>query len=101
MIYALVLMFPVLIAASSVWRGYVLTILWGWFVVPVFNLPVLNIATSIGFSLLIGMLTLHRTGIEAEKECLSTIARFTSVMSVSFLGPLICLIYGWIVTKFL
>lgn len=46
-----------LIIVASIIRGYVLSIMWGWFVVPIFNLPSLGIAQSIGIAMVIAMLT--------------------------------------------
>ena len=42
---------------GSILRGWVLSILWGWFVVPVFSLPNLTVVQAIGISLIIGFLT--------------------------------------------
>ena len=42
---------------DAIWSGYVLTCLWGWFVVPTFALPPLTLAQAIGVSLIVGYLT--------------------------------------------
>lgn len=44
---------------AVLFRGYVLTVLWVWFVMPVFNLPVLTIGYAIGISGLVSLLTLQ------------------------------------------
>lgn len=46
-----------LAALYAIWGGYVLTCLWGWFVVPTFALPPLTLAQAIGVSLIVGYLT--------------------------------------------
>ena len=33
------------------WRGYTISVLWGWFVAPLFHLPTLTIASSYGLAL--------------------------------------------------
>ena len=38
---------------STIFCGWVLKILWGWFIVPTFGLPILSIPSAIGFSLVI------------------------------------------------
>lgn len=81
-----------LTAASSVWRGYVLSILWGWFIVRAFGLPALNIPLAIGLSLTVGFLTQR---LRQEKES----THF--VIGVATLAPAVSLFMGWIVTKFL
>lgn len=40
------------------WRAFVMTRLWGWFVVPL-GLPAIGIAHAIGLSLLFGVVTLN------------------------------------------
>ncbi len=82
-----------LIAGVSVWRGYVLSILWGWFAVPAFGLPALSIPLAIGVALITGMLAENSTT-PKETDAGTTIAKIV-------LGPALVLLVGWIVTKFL
>ncbi len=42
---------------GSIWSGYVLTILWHWFVVPTFQLPELTIFPAIGIAMVVSYLT--------------------------------------------
>ena len=90
-----------LIALGSIINGYVLRILWGWFIVPIFHLPSLTIAQAIGLSMVVGLLT-HRsrnsdgrekTEKEKKKELISFIAEL-------FLFPFITLGVGWIVHQY-
>jgi len=46
-----------LAALSAILSGYVLSILWGWFFVPVFQAPLLNIPSAIGLALIVVYLT--------------------------------------------
>jgi hypothetical protein len=48
-----------LYVAAILARGFVLTILWGWFAVPVFGLPALSIAAAIGLTVLLSYLLNH------------------------------------------
>lgn len=50
---ALLLLYPF----AAAYRGLVLTVLWGWFVVPAFGLPALGLVDAIGLSLIVGFLT--------------------------------------------
>jgi len=84
---------------SAMWRGYVLSVLWGWFIVPVFHLPVLSIATAIGLCLIITFLT-HQPNSKDDSED-SAWDSFTSSIRIAFLGPLMALFAGWILTFFL
>lgn len=38
--------------ALVVWRGYALSVLWGWFMAPAFGLPLLSIPMAIGIGVL-------------------------------------------------
>jgi putative Mn2+ efflux pump MntP len=46
-----------IIGIYSVLNGWVLTILWNWFIIPVFHLPQLTIVQAIGVVMVIGYLT--------------------------------------------
>lgn len=45
------------IAGASVWSGFALSILWAWFITPVFHVPHLSIPSAIGLSLVVSMFT--------------------------------------------
>lgn len=85
-----------LIPLMAMWRGYVLSVLWAWFITPFFRQPPLSIALAIGVSLMVSMLTNHRTGREIEKE-----ATVFHGFGMGLLVPAIVLAMGWIVSKFL
>jgi hypothetical protein len=44
------------IAALLIWRGFVLSVMWSWFLVP-FGLPAIQIAHAIGIAAIAGMMT--------------------------------------------
>lgn len=71
------------------WSGYVLSVLWGWFMVPVFHAPALRIPYAIGIAFIAAMLT-H----QIRKEDPDTA---TSVIH-SIVSPAFFLLFGWIVT---
>jgi hypothetical protein len=52
---------------GSIWNGYVLAILWRWFVVKPFGAPALTVATAIGISLVVGYLT-HQRQVDTDAE---------------------------------
>jgi hypothetical protein len=45
----------IIIIAITVWYAFAATILWGWFIVPVFSAPALNVWQMFGVILFIGM----------------------------------------------
>jgi hypothetical protein len=44
------------VIAIAVWYAFAATILWGWFIVPVFSTPALNVWQMFGVMLFIGMM---------------------------------------------
>lgn len=91
--------FIIIWALSSMWSGYVLSILWGWFVVPTFGLPSLSVVTAIGIAIVVSYLT-HQiyTGREEKKEWSE---KFADMIGYGILKPLIALGFGWVVHLFM
>ena len=81
-----------LIAAIYVWSGYVLSVMWGWFIVPTFGLPALSIPTAIGVAMVAGMLA---------KQYIPNKDDGWKSLSRPFIGPAVTFLAGWIVTRFL
>ncbi|MBU4347936.1 hypothetical protein KJ671_00275 [Patescibacteria group bacterium] len=102
-------------------RGYVLSVLWGWFIVPVFHLPELTLAVAIGIAMIMSIITHqhstkkyendikkikstwsneHYNKLEAKeaKEALSSII---TLITNLYLNLLLVLFIGWIVHLFM
>lgn len=78
-------------------RGYVLSTLWGWFLVPVFQIPQLTVVPAIGLSLIAGFLTLHAQ-VGLQKQTFETLSkRLVDVV----LYPIMAFAIGWIVARFM
>jgi len=99
-----------LMAGGAILDGWVLSILWGWFMVPVFHLPPLAIAPATGIALMIGLLTREapRPGIEEktprpafEKMDRGLWEKLARNGVVPWLFPLFTLFLGWIVHLFM
>ena len=88
-----------LLAISAMWKGYVLTVLWGWFVVPTFGLPVLALAPAIGVSLVVSFLT-HQSDATKEQEGSSS-ERFAKSVAHALLMPALVLGIGAVVRQFM
>ncbi len=86
------IMYTIMIVLLTVWGGYVLSVMWGWFIVPVFHAPVLNIPQAIGISLMSAMLAKGRPKND-EPLYVACVEGF--VFSLLFLGV------GFIVKQFL
>jgi hypothetical protein len=85
---------------AAIWGGYVLTVLWEWFVVPVFGLPQLGIAQGLGLWLVVGYLT-HQVSWQKEADELNDVSVETLKMINPFLSPALTLFIGWVYTLFL
>lgn len=81
-------------AALIVYRGWVFSILWGWFAVPVFALPAISIPAAIGIAAIVSLLTSHTA---AESKDGDRWSKFVGVL----LGPAMVLLVGWIAKQYL
>ena len=79
-----------LVAMVALVRAFVLIRLWAWFIVPTFQLPILNYPYAIGLSLVIGLFTI---GIKTEEG--------KKIWVYAILGPFLTLFMGWIVKMFI
>lgn len=96
-IIAAVFVIPIAIL-GVIWRGYVLSVMWMWFVVPAFAAPELNIPTAIGLSGLIGLAVMAKS---PEPEGDSAMEKIVAGISMIMLTPLTVLGIGWIVKGFM
>lgn len=77
----------VLALASVPWSAWVLTVLWGWFVVPVFGLPPVTLWQAAGLSVLVG----HFTASQQSKHPL------WRQVGTAWAAPAATLTLGWLV----
>lgn len=80
------------VALATVWGGFVLHVLWGWFIVPI-GVPQISIAQSLGLTLIIRLLVAPT---KTDKE--DAPSNDLALMGVS---PLIALIVGWVYHLFI
>jgi hypothetical protein len=85
---------------GSIVNGYVLSVLWGWFVVPLFQAPQLSIPYAIGISFIIKMLSGERQSNTNNKDKDMT-TLISESLSFTFVVPFMILLFGWIVTLFI
>jgi hypothetical protein len=78
-----------LIVGNILWDGYVLMVLWGWFMVPIFHLPMLAIAQSIGLACVVNLVT-HQYIPSKKDDTWAPVAH-------AFIAPLMLFIVGWLV----
>lgn len=87
------------IALSSVIHGWALMKLWGWFIFPYFDVPMITIPVAIGISLIVGMLAVKSDSIDSNKKQSTEDAVAQLVGNV--LSPVVVVLIGWIVTLFM
>jgi len=90
---------PLVIIVGSIAGGWALSTLWGWFIVPVFNLPPLTIVQAIGVSIVVGTLKgSSSTNSDSKKKETSELI---SAIFVALLTPLFSVFLGWLLTLFM
>jgi hypothetical protein len=91
------ILFIGLIVFTSILNGYVLSVLWSWFIVPTFNIPSLNIPTAIGVALVVEYLT-YQIKIDENDKKTSFGEKMSDRFIISILKPAFALLFGWVVT---
>ena len=89
-----------LMAFSAIFNGYTLSVLWGWFIVPIFHLPQLSIVAAIGISLVIGYLT-HQVINDPDDKEKSFGEKIGFAVVYAVLKPGFALLIGWVVHLFM
>jgi len=88
-----------LLVIGAVWKGYILTVLWDWFMVPTFGLSPLALAPAMGLILLVSFLT-HQSDAVKEPEGTSY-EKTVKAISYTLLLPAMVLGCGWVVKQFM
>jgi len=84
--------------AGIVWKGFVLTVLWGWFVVPLFRLPELTIPAALGLSLVVGYMTKDGQQMKTGEDFGGAV--FKALIALA-LKPAVTLGVGWVIRGFM
>lgn len=81
---------------STIFSGYVLSVIWGWFIVDRFNLPLLNIVEALGIMLVVKFMTLQPDFYSLDNE-----DRDVRMAAFSWMLPIMALFIGWVYTLFM
>lgn len=96
--FGAVILVVVATVVASIVNGWVLSTMWGWFVVPFFDLPQMSIPYAIGIAMLVRMLVNTTINYDTkEKDTSTKVGEWIGVI----LYPFLVLFMGWIVTLFL
>lgn len=86
------------VVIGTILRGWVLSILWKWFIVSAFGLPALSISAAIGVSIVASLLTFQYI---YSRDDRSDSEKIAGGLGVSIGAPLLILAMGWVVKQFL
>jgi hypothetical protein len=81
-------------------NGWVLSVMWAWFIVPTFNAPTLSIPMAIGISMVVGLLTYQNSKNDKEEESYEWARIIGSLLVIVFGKPLLVLFLAWVVYQF-
>lgn len=86
--------FVLLVPAAISWAGYILQVLWGWFIVPAFGLAALTLPQAIGIDVIVTMLTSHARRASDDSP------QFAAAVGRAAVMPAMYLLIGWVARQF-
>lgn len=87
----------ILMVFAALWSGYALSLLWGWFMVPLFRLPELTINSAIGIGMIVSYMSKNSS---VENDDLSLSEKLIKAFSEATAKPLFAIAFGYIVHLF-
>lgn len=88
-----------MIPVGMLLTGFTISVLWGWFIVPTFELPALSMTQALGLGITVGYFTSHLANHDWGEEDLDE--KTFRVVVLPFAKTGIFLLFGWIVTLFM
>lgn len=87
------------ILAGIVLRGWALSTLWAWFLVPI-GVTAIGINTALGISVIVGLFTthLHQESVKTDKKSIADAC--ATIVTKAIGSPLAALLVGWIILQF-
>ena len=83
----------IIVPLGAIYSGFVMTYLWGWFIVPITGLNPITIVQAIGFQFFVGCISIARDN-KKDKE-------WGEEVAIVFIKPTMFLFMGYIVSLFL
>lgn len=93
----MLLVIALMVIIGSLMNGWALSVLWGWFMVPVFELPIISLVQAIGISMTIGLLVSHTTDTDS-KEWTDIVGTYIG-RAIAY--PILVVAIGWFVSGLL
>lgn len=89
----------VFVLVWSFLHSWALSVLWAWFIVPLFRVPALSVSNAYGFVLIVNLL---RFNAEFKGKYKDSADAYIGRAAVGILYPFVAVLAGWIVkTMFL
>ena len=89
------------IVAAILARGYALSVIWGWYIAPLFKMDNISIVNAIGLSIIFGMLTGNgKSGQDESLKGKSNRYKLAYGILVGVFAPLMTLAFAWLVYQF-
>jgi hypothetical protein len=98
--WAIILSFGTILASIPI-NGMVISIIWGWFIAPIFNLREITISQAVGISIFISLFTTPGMTKNAERKATTNEASaiqeaISLTITRLFLIPIGTLVIAWI-----
>ena len=91
-----------LIVISVILNGWALSVLWGWFIVPVFATPTLMTLQAIGISSIANFLLARVADTKTEQDKDKTVGdKMVEGFAIVVGQPLFAVFFGWVITLFM
>lgn len=88
---------------AMAFEGYVVSVLWRWFIVTTFAAPSISVAQGLGLSILVTQLTYHHQHKDDDEEKGAEVEKFRRAMYRLFFASALSamfLLYGWVAHMF-
>jgi hypothetical protein len=90
-----------LFVVTVVIRGFVFSVLWGWFIAEAFSLPAIGIAHSIGLAMMFTFLSYQYDAKKKNDKDEKLSGSLTTLLVFSVVAPFFVLLCGWIIHGFM
>lgn len=87
----------ILLLLSSLINGWALSILWAWFIVPVFSIPALSLGQAIGVAMVVSFLTWQH--IDAKSSDESGAVKFVTALMLTVGRPVFAVLFGMVIKQ--
>lgn len=85
----------VILILNSLINGWALSLLWQWFIVPVFSAPVLSLGQAIGVAMVVSFLTYQY--IDTQESTKSTAEKFILAVMMTIMRPVGAVLFGLVI----